>query len=404
MWQIVAPEKIDAQRLQNIVSVRWYFISVLIFLMILGNFKNGELPAFTSLFPICAVLITTNLWAIARLKDHATFHMKEIIFHLIIDSLCLFAILWLTGGSHNPFAILFLIMVILAAQCLPLNWAWGFSIFNCSLYLLLFLFDNLEHQGNQNHEFNLHLIGMIVSFVFLCFFITYYVAKTTHALNQKEKQIQESEKLLLIGAFAAQAAHQMGSPLSSLSVIAKQISDSIDQKYSLLLQSEIQRCQSILRELADKTAFKKASSGGKIDLLPFLDNAVENWSKNNNLNILFIKDCEIFHPKLILDKSFEYALYNLMDNAKEAGAKNITLTILCTATEVKLILKDDGRGFDKPPTEYYKGGTTYSLHGMGLGIYLTSMTVRSLNGELKIFNNDDRGATAEIVFTEFTTN
>lgn len=402
MWQIVAAPAIDAQRLQNIISVRWYFMALHLLILVLAPFVSWQLPNFASLFPATAILLTLNLWGIARLKDHQQFEVKEVVFHLLIDSLCLFYLMVLTGGSHNPFALLFLIIVILAAQCLPLKATWGFSVFTCGLYILLFIMDAIGHGSEHDHHFNLHLLGMIASFVLLCFFITYYVASTTLALKEKEKELHDNDKLILIGAFAAQAAHQMGSPLSSLSVLVKQIEDQISPLYNELLQKEIQRCQTILRELADKTAFKKAHAGGRVELFHFVEQAISQWSSRNEFPVQIKKMPNSTGPEMILDKSFEYALYNLLDNAKEAGAKAIECVLECSASQIRISLIDDGKGLELPAKSYLElRPKARQSQGMGLGIYLTSMTVKALNGRLDLANNENRpGARAVITFQE----
>lgn len=307
---------------------------------------------------------------------------KLITFSLLVDGLFIFLVIALTGGVHNPFALLLLIQVLFAAQCLPVRWTWFFSLYVTFLYSSLFVIDHLKmasaHHHHHNSALDTHLVGMLISFAVLCFLITYFFAQTIGKLNQAELQAKEDEKLILLGAFAAQAAHQLGTPLSSINLLVDKYQKSPSPKIFELIKNELFRCKSLLQELADKTEQHKATSGGEYYINHYINQALELWSQRTGQVITWESEGDFSTP-LVLDKTLQYALFNLLDNSLEAQATQIKVTLKSKEQCFVLLIQDNGPGFDE---------SVLNASKRGLGLYLTESTIRKMNGEFQLMNND----------------
>lgn len=374
-------DHISDQRLGDLVAVRWFLVAGTLLAILVSLISPWNLPIFTLALLVC-IMVVLNVFFQYKLSRRQSVSFSTLLFGLILDGLILFGIIALTGGSHNPFALFFLLQVIFAAQALPLKWTWFFSIYVTALYLLLFIVDYAAHTGHDHDPlFSLHLIGMLVSFAFLCFFITNYVAKTTHRLRRVEVQAKEDEKLVLLGAFAAQAAHQLGTPLSSIGMLLEKVRKYPNEKTLDIMKNELFRCKNLIQELADKTAQDKATSGGRYYLSEFIKESVDKWKRRNNTSIS-VSASGRFDKQIVLDKTFEYAFMNLLDNSAEAGANSIQVKLKEDTASYTLIVLDDGPGFP---------GAVRNEKKKGLGLYLTEATIKKMGGTIELTNLTDAG-------------
>lgn len=367
-----------------IQTVRWclgggVLLFALISLLIAPTLPKGFIL-------LCSItLLLANFFMSKRPSSN-----RLIAIGLAIDGLFIFIFTALSGGAHNPFAMLLLIPVIFAAQCLPLRWTWYFSAYSIFLYTMLFVVDHYAHHGHNHHQhahLDSHLLGMLVGFILICLLLTYFVAKTSSHIQRMELQAQQDERLVMLGAFAAQAAHQLGTPLSSITLLINKIRTNPDDQSFHLIKNELERCKSLIQELADKTEQHKATSGGVFRLDKYIRECTSTWTGRTHLPIELSLQGD-FSQSLVLDKTLQYAMYNLFDNSLEAGAANIFVTLEEHSSYYQLSISDDGPGINEAVLQ--------GRH-RGLGLYLTEATIKKLGGELKLTNLQAGGAHVKIV-------
>ncbi len=174
--------------------------------------------------------------------------------------------LYLTGGLTNPFALFYFVNIAVAGAILTPTWAWTIWLVSViSVTTLLLNSQPLAELSNSNMQatgqWSIPKLGYLVSFATCGGVITYFVTVLTGELKQRELALKEAEdarvrnrQLEALATLAAGAAHELASPLSTIAVVAKELSRSLDKhgapepakKDVTLIRSELDRCRQIL--------------------------------------------------------------------------------------------------------------------------------------------------------------
>ncbi len=155
----------------------------------------------------------------------------ELFFELLADVGCLTALLYLSGGSTNPFVSLYLLPLTIAAAALPARYAWSMAGLTVTGYtLLLFFFRPLGHdQSMHSSAFNLHILGMWITFLVSAMLIASFVTTMSASIRVRDRELAAAreralrdEQVLALGTFAAGAAHELGTPLATIAVLSRE--------------------------------------------------------------------------------------------------------------------------------------------------------------------------------------
>jgi two-component system sensor histidine kinase RegB len=201
---------------------------------------------------------------------------------LVLDTLFLTALLALTGGPANPFAALYVLHVTLAVVVLGSGWGWSILVLSGGCYAALFLAHNAIPGLNDvtSAEWWLHLRGMWLSFVVAGSVIAYFVSRISSELNTREQelafiqaQMARNEKLSSLSTLAAGAAHELGTPLATIAVVAKELERSATRldpsgtvaEDARLIREECERCRGILVQMSAKAGETVGEMPGPIE-------------------------------------------------------------------------------------------------------------------------------------------
>ena len=183
---------------------------------------------------------------------------------LTLDTLLLTGLLHATGGASNPFSVLYLVYITLAAVVLGARWTWFLAALSVGCYGLLFAaFVPLEHVSHLAPGMQLHLQGMWVAFCVAAVLTAYFVVQMSTAIEQRDAEMSamrdraaRSERLASLTTLAAGAAHELGTPLATIAVAARELERSIRAlpavrdaalvEDAALIRSEVDRCRAIL--------------------------------------------------------------------------------------------------------------------------------------------------------------
>ncbi|MCB0325839.1 MAG: hypothetical protein KDD69_19810, partial [Bdellovibrionales bacterium] len=157
---------------------------------------------------------------------------------LILDILLLTAALYWTGGPSNPFSVLFLVHVALAAVVLGAGWTWALALLATACFTLLFRFHvqapllgHHNHSMDGNGGFSLHLQGMLFAFAIAAFLIAFFVTRVRARMIEQELKLRSleaarlnEERLASLATLSAGAAHELGSPLATIAVCSAELS------------------------------------------------------------------------------------------------------------------------------------------------------------------------------------
>jgi two-component system sensor histidine kinase RegB len=230
-----------------------------------------DFPLPWTLAPL-AVVLASNIW-LARMRVLPfRFPQGTLGAVFCLDTLCLSVILGLTGGPTNPFSLLYLVQITLSAVVLRKVWTWVLGALSTACFGLLFFF-HVPLAAFQGHHVDTglfpHLIGMWIAFVIAAAMITFFTGKIADALRTREQevrvlqdQIAKNERLASLVTLAAGAAHELGTPLATIAVAAKELEryaanlsnrDGVFED-AQLIRAEVDRCRRILERMSAQSA------------------------------------------------------------------------------------------------------------------------------------------------------
>ena len=369
------------------------------------------------LAPMCALVglgALSNLWLASR-KDEAG-HLGAF---LVVDVMLLTGLLYLSGGPTNPFSIIYVVYLAMSAVMLTPRWTWAIAALSIVSFATLFLVHvPSEHLGHAGHEggFQTHLYGMFIALALAVALITYFVSQLSLELRRRERALAEAEerthrwgKLASIATLAAGAAHELGTPLGTIAVAAKEMERQARHvpggealvEDAELIREELERCRLVLDRMAAAGGehVGEVSSLFPVESLFFEVRArlapeqARRWVTSTAID-------EIEAPKDALVQMVENIARNGFD-ACESG--RVSLDVRAVPGGVELRFVDEGHGMDeraaKRATEPFFT-TKNTVDRMGLGLFLARTLVDSLEGRLAIESATGEGTSIVIVLPQ----
>ena len=375
-------------------------------------------PPFISAFGIILVGVALNIWQAWRTRHVTQFSAAELLLALSFDVIQLGGLLYLTGGLSNPFSILLLAPIVVSAALLGFRSTAVLVILagvSASLlsrfHLPLPLFSDLFILPP------LYLTGLLAALMVSALFIGFYVwwladksRRTSASLAATQLVLEREQQIANLGALAAAAAHKLGSPLNTITLISHDLQLRLKEQFDskalnediTLLIDEVERCRVILSEL-DRDV-KTASFADDV-IMPvsqvlqtMLDHKLTELSALLELTTGALDDSSEPLSKPLPD--LKYTLETLLDNARDYAVSAIRLDIGWTATDIDISLSDDGPGFGPNILARIGQPGNSSRDGRdghrGLGLFLAFTLVNSLGGQIDIYNEEVGGATVRI--------
>ena len=305
---------------------------------------------------------------------------------LMYDIMQLSVLLFLTGGIFNPFAILLIVPTIVSSTFLSMG---STIILGTSTIVILFVltFFNMPLPGMEEYILsfpNYYVTGILISLIIGLIFLSYFgirfageTKKRSDALNKLQQILAKEYELESLGGQAAAAAHSLGTPLATISVVSKELRKEVGDNSKLtkdidLLISQTKRCSEILKNISQKKIINDEflSSMSFEDLLEeILKSFKENSEKNINLNT--DKDTN----KIDIKKNPElvYGLRNFIGNAVKFSYDNVLVSVISDNINLYILIEDDGPGFPDDIIRalgepYIKSKSKLSKNNTGLGL------------------------------------
>ena len=392
-------------RLQTIVWLRW--------LAVAGQTATILLVAFGLNFPLpllaCGLLIAAlalaNLFLTARFPSTYRLEPWEATLLLAFDLLQLTALIYITGGLSNPFAPLICVQVIIAFASQPLRHSLillGFAVI-CSTAIAFSPFPVPWYPGEVLPIQLLLHVGTWVAIIATTSFAAFYAYRVSHEANQladalaaTELVLEREKHLSQLDGLAAAAAHELGTPLATISVVAKEMERELgdDEKYGediALLRSQSERCRDILRRLTTLSSEGEAHMN-RLPLSSLIEEVMAPHREFGiRLNLVEIGD-RASEPVGNRNAGILYGLGNLLENAVDYAKHEVTVTVAHTPEFVRVTIEDDGDGY--APDILSRIGEPYmtqrqkddSAGGLGLGLFIAK-TLLERSGARLAFEN-----------------
>jgi len=394
-------------RLDTLVRLRWLAVigqTTAVLVVYFG--LEFELPLWA-----CLAVIALSAWLniALRLRFHMTQRLEpdRAAWLLAFDVAELAILLYLTGGLQNPFAFLFLAPVLLSATALPPRFTvilGGFAI-ACATVLVFTHYPLPWDPDDPLILPPIFMFGVWLSILLAIGFIGVYAWQITEesrqlsdALAATELVLAREQHLSALDGLAAAAAHELGTPLSTISVIAKELENAIsaDAPHGddvRLLREQAKRCRDILSKITQLSA-----SGEPFDRMPLAALMEEVAAPYRNFGVaidVHMAGDESPEPNVARNPAVLYGLGNLMENAVDFAAEHVTVAASWTEETVGISITDDGPGF--APEIIARVGEPYvtsrpdldkddAPSGLGLGFFIAK-TLLERSGATLSFSN-----------------
>ena len=363
-----------------------------------------------------AMLASINLFSWLRLRSSRLVSNPELFAQLSLDVIALTILLYYGGGSTNPFISLYLLPLVIAAATLPPRYTWGMAALTAACYsLLMAYYIPLPHiHHNEDDAFNIHVMGMWLGFVISAVVVAYFVVQMAQAVRSRDEmlarvreEILRNERIVALGTQAAGAAHEMGTPLSTMAVVIGELQHDApagqpELRDSLtILDEQVRGCKRILDKIMANAQDIGAVSPQAVNELmaELLDEwqllrptAQYNYSSHDKG-----RPGGVSAPRISVDVTLRAALMNLLNNAADASPQPIEILSRWDNSVFTLEIHDHGKGLSGDAA--LKAGSAFfttKKEGRGLGLFLANATIERMGGTVRLYNREAGGATTEL--------
>jgi two-component system sensor histidine kinase RegB len=360
--------------------------------------------------------ILSNLFLIYIYKKTQLSERSAFIF-LIIDIFQLTFLLYLTGGVANPFIIFLIIPSIFSS----FNLGFRINVFivvitSISILSLTFFYQPLPSPLNLTNSINEYVyysipLALISALIFMNYFALSFEDQTRlrkEALSRMDEVMAKEHELLSLGGQAAAAAHSLGTPLSTIKLVAQELKKQFKNQRDVekdieLLTSQVDRCNEILKRLSLNANEEDDFIDEDLSVKDYLDEIITSFENISDKNFVFNFDQNSNHQKIIKSIEIIYGLRNFIGNANKFAKKNIFITLKSDSEFTEITVEDDGPGY--PGDILPKIGEPYlktfnsdqkSRAGLGLGIFIGKTLLEKNFANVNCRNSKTRSG-AEVI-------
>ena len=412
-------------RLDTLIRLRWLAVFGQLAAVLAVHFGlEFEVP----IWPCLAVIALAVLLNVAlRVSFHQTQWLEpdRAAWLLTFDIAELAALLYLTGGLENPFAFLLLGPVLISATALPprMTLLIGTFAMFCATVLVFLHYDLPWDAENPLELPEIYMVGVWLSILLAIGYIgvyTWQVAEEARqlsdALAATELVLAREQHLSQLDGLAAAAAHELGTPLSTITVIIREIERSLAANSPFtedvkLLREQAQRCREILAKITELPA------GEPFDRMPLSALVEEAVAPHRNFGVsigVTFPANRANEPVGARNPAIRYGLGNLIENAVDFAHRRVEILAQWTAEEVSITISDDGPGF--APEIVDRIGAPYVTHrrpgargaegdedavfGLGLGFFIAKTLLERSGARLSLINQAPplHGATVTVTW------
>jgi two-component system sensor histidine kinase RegB len=371
---------------------------------------------------VIVLLALVNFLTWIRLHQKWPVTNIEFFLQLLVDVVALSCLLYFSGGSTNPFISLYLLPLTITAAVLPWRYTWVMAIITIACYsILLFIYIPLPH-NHENHliEFALHVSGMWLAFVLSTVIIAWFVVRMSSSIRDRDRDLAKvreqalrNEQIIALGTLAAGAAHELGTPLSTMAVIAGELQQEYTQDTEFqnnvrILKDQIVHCKQTLTHLLAKAGHARTEQGSELPIDEFLSQILDKWKLiRPSVEFTYHSSGVQPVPKIMENQLLSQSILNLLNNAADASSKCVDIKSSWTAQILHFEIVDDGEGLSAEAME--RAGEAFfsskkpGQQGFGIGLLLANANIERFGGSVRLFNLEQGGACTQVVLPLITT-
>ena len=407
-------------RLKTIILLRFIaVIGQLLTIIVVGNILLFQLP-YLEVYLTIGALVFSNLILFLMYSWNQRLSETTTAIVLAGDIIQLALLIYFTGGLSNPFVMLFIVPIAISLDNLPIRSSLILIILTLISVSILGFYNYPLVQNDMSYLINPNIltIGIWFSLLVTILFLSLYVGRLANesreisrALKVTEELLSNEQNLSSLDGLAAAAAHQLGTPLGTISLIASELLNkenlSNEGKDDLeILIKEIARCKNIIGSLGEKSSIDD-DIVNKIELHALLVELSELIRvKGIKPDIIFNEDDDDLRSFTIERRSeLILGLSNIIENAAEFAKENVIIKISKVDDMIQLLIEDDGDGFSNEvinrlgdPYVTSRKGNDSRYDGLGLGFFISKTLFERLGIKIKIYNKQkpDYGAVVSV--------
>lgn len=401
---VLAPGAAGRRNMLLLIQLRWFavFGQALTIAIVHWGFGIALPMGWMLLAP--AALVVLNIVSRPLVLRRQSVTDAEIFMSLCFDAAALTWMLYFSGGSTNPFSPLFIMQIVLAAVLLKRRYVWTFVLGSSAILSLLTVFHRpMPLPQDAYSTLGILAQGSQINFMLIAVLLAAFVSGTIRNVRARDaylaesrQQAAEQEHIVRMGLLASGAAHELGTPLASLSVILsdwkldktiasnKDLAEDVGQ-----MRAEVERCKVIVTNILMAAGAVRGEAPAIRRLSDFLNEIVDEWRERAASRVAIqLFGPSPLNPSIIADPALKQVLSALMDNAAEAGASEVVMDAVADHEILILTCSDNGPGM---PQDILKNlgqpyQSTKGKAGSGLGLFLLVNVMRTLGGEVQAQN------------------
>ena len=379
-------------------------------------------------FPVIACVAIVGISALLNLALQIAFNPMQRLEPVYAAALLalniveLAALLFLTGGLQNPFSFLFLAPVLISATVLPIRMTAGLGLLAVACASALVFF-HLPLPWDSEDPLVLppiYLFGVWLSIVLAigvtslyAFQATEEARKLSDALAATELVLTREQHLTELDGLAAAAAHELGTPLSTIFLISRELEKTVDGNDHLAsdlktLREQAQRCRDILAKIT-----QLSSSGAPFDLMPLSTLIEEAVAPHRDFGVAIkvrLAVAATREPVGARNPAILYGVGNILENAVDFARTTVEVNAWWNADTIEIVISDDGPGI--APDMLKRIGEPYLSRrrsadeanrertGLGLGVFIARTLLERTGAKVSFSNRTfpDHGAVVQIAW------
>ncbi len=418
-------------RLQTIIRLRWIAIAGQLVAIAVVLYGLGfDLPAGYCL-AVIAVSAWLNIYLTIRYPSRLRLSTSFATLLFAYDILQLMLLLYLTGGIENPFTMLLVAPVTVSAATLPLRNTIALGL-TAMIATIILVYNFWPLPWYESIRFQLPFLykqGLLTAIFATLTFVAFYAWRLAHesremsaALAAAEQVLAREQKLHALDGLAAAAAHELGTPLSTIVLVTKELEgqfspDSKHHEDLALLRSQADRCREILQKLT-RTPSVQDPMHSKLGIRELLDEAVAPYRSSTNKSFEIVARADdkaeesVTEPVGARKPGLIYGLTNIIENAADYARSSVKIDAQWDEKKVSITVTDDGPGFSQDvidslgepyvTTRFANTGRRSSkVSGLGLGFFISKTLLERSGATLELENRDppEQGAVVRITWS-----
>lgn len=396
--------------LRRLVLLRYVLAAAAVCGIVAAYVWRPPLASVTPVVWVIAILLAINVMTQLRLRNTAIVGSTELFVQLLADVALWSVLLAWSGAPHSPLGSMYLLPVVIAAVTLPRWQTWCIALLSvaCYSYLYYRYAHGLDHDPAAIGEgLDLHVLGMWVTFVFSAILIAFFLERMASAVRERDRLLAtmreeelRNERIVALGTMAVGAAHELGTPLTTMAVIAGELQVECARQPEMLadvqtLRTQIDACKRIISDLLRSAGLARAEAAGQLRIDEYLDELIVKWQQMRPaVECSYARRGVTPVPAVVAEQTVSQAIVNLLNNAADASPHNVQIDGEWSADNLRLEIRDRGSGLTRE-ARLRAGEPFFSTkppgQGIGIGLFLANATIERYGGKVGIFDREGGG-------------